>query len=109
MPTTNDEFARVFGGVPVITPGTTNGWTCWTIYIKLGGIIAKTPPNYDKQGDAVRKEKLKHTPKNTIAVYMPKALEFRGFCTSLYGKAAVDQLITPDKVFCFIKLTVASL
>lgn len=106
MPTTNDEFARVFGSVPVITPGTTNECTTLTLYVKPCGIMSKKPPlglvNYDKQGDAVRKEKLKHTPKNTIAAYTPKALEFRGFCTSLYGKAAIDQLVTPDKLFGFL-------
>ena len=103
MPTTNDEFARVFGSVPVITPGTTNECTTLTLYVKpCGEITSSKPVNFDAQGEAIAREKQINTPKNTKSVYTPKAVEFQGFCRSLYGTTPQDQFVTADKLFGFL-------
>ena len=58
--------------------------------------------NYDSQGAAITKEKLKNTPKNTKSAYSLKVAEFQAFHRSLYGSSACDQLVTTDKLLGFI-------
>ena len=63
------------------------------------------PPTFEKQGDAVRQEKCKFTPKNTKLAYKSKAKEFQGYLKSVYGGTGDEDTcltITPSKVFGFM-------
>ena len=63
------------------------------------------PPTFEKQGDAVRHEKSKYTPKNTKLAYNSKAKEFQGYMQSVYGGTGDKDTcltITPSKVFGFM-------
>ena len=63
------------------------------------------PPTFEKQGDAVRHEKSKHTPKNTKLAYNSKAKEFQGYLNSVFGGTGEKEsslVITPSKVFGFM-------
>ena len=63
------------------------------------------PPSFEKQGDAVRHEKSKYTPKNTKFAYNSKAKEFQGYMQSVYGGRGDKDTcltITPSKVFSFM-------
>ena len=63
------------------------------------------PPTFEKQGDAVRHEKCKFTPKNTKLAYKSKAKEFQGYLKSVYGGTGDEDTcltITPSKVFGFM-------
>ena len=78
MSTVNDQFASVFSTVPVppSTTETTDVSTALTLYVKPRAVVTEEPPlglvNFDAQGDAITKEKLKHNKKNTISAYVPK-------------------------------------
>ena len=63
------------------------------------------PSTFEKQGDAVRHEKSKHTPKNTKLAYNSKAKEFQGYLNSVFGGTGEKEsslVITPSKVFGFM-------
>ena len=104
MTKVDDQFALAFANQPPPVPIVT--CTTLTLYLSPSGAITprKPPavPNFDAQGAAIAKEKLKNTPKNTKSAYTPKALEFQAYCVSLFGSDPVDKLITPDKVFGFL-------
>ena len=78
MSTVNNQFASAVCTVPVppSTTETTDISTPLILYVKPSGVVTEEPPlglvNFDAQGDAITKEKLKHNKKNTISAYVPK-------------------------------------
>ena len=102
MASVDENFATAFASVPTSVNNQTEEWTSWTIYVKLGGVITPQAVNFDAQGDAIAREKRINTPKNTKSAYTPKALEFQGFCRSLYGATPADQFVTANKLFGFL-------
>ena len=99
----NEKFATAFANVPTAVTPLTDEVTTMTLYVKPGGeITSSKPANFEAQGEAIAREKQKNTPKNTKSVYTPKAVEFQGFCRSLYGTTPQDQFVTADKLFGFL-------
>ena len=97
MSNLDEKFASTFAHVQTFDNPST-----WEQTTDTGSVIPDKPTDFNAQGNAIARQKQKNTPKNTKSAYTPKALEFMGFCHSLYGKEPEDQLVTPEKLFGFL-------
>ena len=102
MASLDENFTTAFANVPTSVNNNTEECTTLTLYVKPGGVITPIKPvNFKNQGGAIAHKNHKKTPKNTKSAYTQKALEFQGFCSSLYGTTQENQVVT-DELFGFL-------